>query len=77
MSALHLGYLYDALAEERGLVILTDSPEALRQKLYALRVKFAPTFDDLSFVISPSNPDDQLWIMKKHQPAIEEIVKDL
>lgn len=77
MSSLHLGYLYDALAEERGLVILTDSPEQLRQKLYTLRKQYAPTFDDLSFVISPSNPDDQLWIMKKHQPPAEEIVKDL
>lgn len=65
MSTLYLGYLYDALASERGIVVLTDSPERLRQKLYSLRSEHAPTFTDLSFVISPTNPTDQLWIVKK------------
>lgn len=70
MSALYLGYLYDALAKPLGLKVLTDDPERLRQRLYALRKENAPTFDDLSFIISPTNPSDQLWIVKKHpQPG--------
>ncbi len=64
--ALELEYLYDALAEPIGKCILTDSPERLRQRLYVLRTKHAPTFEDLAFVISPTEPQTQLWIMKKH-----------
>lgn len=66
MSTLYLGYLYDALSAARGLVILTDSPERLRQRLYELRKTHSPAFDDLSFLISPTNPNDQLWIVKRH-----------
>lgn len=69
MSAKLLEYLYDALAQPTGLVILTSNPEKLRQKLYELRRDQAPTFDDLAFLISPTNPTDQLWIVHKHQPA--------
>jgi hypothetical protein len=68
VSAEHLSYLYDALAQPRGIVVKTSSPERLRQKLYDLRKTHAPVFEDLTFLVSPSNPDDQLWIIKKHQP---------
>lgn len=73
MSSLFLGYLYDALAQPKGLVILTDDPERLRQKLYEIRRANAPTFDDISFVISPTNPSDQLWLVKKHPNPLDEL----
>lgn len=71
MNSLYLGYLYDALAAPIGLVILTDNPERLRQRLYSLRSENAPTFDNLSFVISPTNPTDQLWIVKKQPQPLD------
>lgn len=66
-----LEYLYDALGEKIGLVILTDSPERLRAKLYAVRKEHAPAFEDLSFVISPTEPETQLWILKRHADPSE------
>lgn len=58
-----LELLYDALREEFGLVVNTNDPEMLRQKLYPLR-KEDSAFAQLSFVISPINPTGQLWIVK-------------
>lgn len=55
-------HLYNALNSELGVVVETDDPEFLRQKLYPLR-KENPDFACLSFVISPINPLD-LWIVK-------------
>lgn len=63
---MYLEFLYDALAAEIGIVVITNSPERLRQKLYQLRKDNVPVFDDLAFVISPTNPNDQLWILKRH-----------
>lgn len=60
-----LEYMYDALMQPLGIVMETSSPERLRQKLYNLRKQHEPTFDNLSFVISPTAPDSQLWIIKK------------
>lgn len=63
--ALELEYLYDALAEPIGIVVLTDSPARLAQRLYRLRTAHAPIFENLAFVISPTEPQTQLWILKK------------
>jgi hypothetical protein len=76
VSAKYLEYLYDALAQPVGTVIQTSNPELLRQKLYQLRRDQAPTFEDLAFLISPTNPD-QLWIIHKHQPRAEEPLEPL
>jgi hypothetical protein len=55
--------LYAAFHSEFGVVVETNDPERLRQKLYPLR-KENPDFDCLAFVISPLNPTD-LWIIKQ------------
>jgi hypothetical protein len=55
-------YLYDAVSSEYGIVVVTDDPERLRQKLYPLR-KQDELFECLSFVISPLNNQD-LWIVR-------------
>lgn len=58
-----LQLLYDAVNSPLGVVVETDDPERLRQKLYPLR-KSDPLFESLAFVISPLNSGD-LWIVKK------------
>lgn len=61
-----LELLYQALAEDRGLVLQTEGDvEALRQRLYREREKAKdPELDILSFVPSPTDPT-QLWIVKR------------
>lgn len=60
-----LELLYDALHQPLGIVAETNSPERLRQKLYKLRKDHEPTFDNLAFIISPTEPNTHLWITKK------------
>lgn len=55
--------LYAALHTPRGIVVETEDPERLRQKLYGLR-RESEDFAQLSFVISPINGLD-LWIVNK------------
>lgn len=61
--------LYEALNAPLGIVVETNDPERLRQKLYAERKK-SPEFDVLSFIISPMNKRD-LWILNKGNPSSE------
>lgn len=56
-------FLYEAYASTHGIVVETDDPERLRQKLYPLR-KENPDLHCLAFVISPLNGKD-LWIVKQ------------
>lgn len=60
--------LYQALAAELGIVVETNDPERLRQKLYPIRKKW-PDFECLAFVISPLNPAD-LWIIKQPKDIV-------
>jgi hypothetical protein len=62
--------LYAAYHSERGVVVETNDPERLRQKLYPLRNE-NPDFEPLAFVISPLNPMD-LWIVKQPKETISE-----
>ncbi len=55
--------LYQALGSELGVVVETNDPERLRQKLYSIK-KEIPDGDRLSLIISPLNPAD-LWIIKQ------------
>lgn len=64
-----LELLYDALHQPLGIVVETNSPERLRQKLYALRKAHEPVFDNLAFLISPTEPSTQVWIVKKEIPS--------
>lgn len=67
-----LELLYDALRAEIGIVVETNDPERLRMKLYAAR-KEDPQLGVLSFVISPTTPETDLWILKSKQPTLEDL----
>lgn len=56
--------LYRALNSEFGIVVNTSNPELLRQKLYAERKK-DPELSRISFTISRTHPESQLWLVKK------------
>jgi len=55
--------LYDATRSPLGIVLETNDPERLRQRLYAIR-KDNPDFEALSFLISPFNSRD-LWVLNR------------
>lgn len=59
--------LEEALASEVGCVVQTSDPRALRLSLTALRskeIRYLP----LTFIISPHNPANELWVVKKVDP---------
>lgn len=60
-----LEILYEAYRAEHGVLVRTTDAERLRQKLYAERKK-DPDLACLIFRISPSNPETELLIVKKH-----------
>lgn len=57
-------YLYAALNAEYGVKITTSNPVQLRQKFYALK-RDNPEFEELAFLISPTDPENELWVIKK------------
>lgn len=59
-----IAFLYTALRSECGIKLSTSDPERLRQKLYKIR-KDDPELEVLSFVISPTNPQGELWLVKR------------
>jgi hypothetical protein len=66
MSEASLNTLYEALGTPLGVVVQTDNPEKLRAKLYRLRDGANdPMLKELSFVISPTMPQSQVWIVKR------------
>lgn len=65
-----LELLYDALRAEVGIIVQTSNVERLRQKLYALR-KEDEDLAALSFIVSPTNPNAELWIVKRMPNAPE------
>lgn len=56
--------MYDALRTPLGIILSTEDPERLRQKLYTLK-KERPELSRLSFIISPTNPGRELWILAR------------
>lgn len=71
MSLDLLEKLYEALRSPIGIVVSTEDPERLRQKLYALRRERQdedPNLRVLSFLISPTSPGNELWIVKAKKP---------
>jgi hypothetical protein len=58
--------LLQAVASEHGLVVHTPEPLRLRQKLYSVK-KEDVSFICLSFVLSPTDPDNELWIVKRDE----------
>lgn len=59
-----IDYLYQALRSEIGIVVETSDPEKLRQKLYAERKK-DPDLACISINISRTQPESQLWLIKR------------
>jgi hypothetical protein len=58
--------LYEALASPYGKVVETSDVERLRQALYkARRDSNDVSLDCLAFCQSPTNPEGELWIVKK------------
>lgn len=64
-----LDLLYSAYHSSLGIVVETNDPERLRQKLYPLR-KENPDFECLAFVISPLNGMD-LWIIRQPTEIVD------
>ena len=57
--------LYKALRAEIGIVVRTNDPERLRQKLYAAR-KEDEDLASLRITISRTSPENELWIVKNN-----------
>lgn len=63
----HAELLYEALNTEFGLIVTTNEPDRLKQKLYAIR-KEDPALGVLSLVTSPTAPAGEIWIVRKETP---------
>lgn len=60
----YLEVWYAALAAQFGVVVETDDPARLKQKLYAAR-QGHPDFEGISIKTSPFH-DNQLWLVKRN-----------
>lgn len=58
-----LHILFEAVRASVGIVVSSDNPKGLRQKLYGVQ-KTDDDFRELQFILSPFNPDTELWITK-------------
>jgi hypothetical protein len=56
--------LYRAANAEFGIIVETSDVERLRQKLYTERKK-DPALANISINVSRTQPETQLWIVKK------------
>lgn len=66
MQEASINLWYEALGAPLGIVILTNDPERFRQKMYAIRRDSGDkSLDELSVVISPSNPGSHVWLVKR------------
>lgn len=64
MSQDLLDLLYSAAFADIGRKVQTESPEKLRNKLYRIRNNH-PALANLALIISPENPERELWIVNK------------
>jgi hypothetical protein len=61
-------HLYRALESDIGIVVKTNNPELLRNRLYAARQQAQnPAFEALTLMFSRSNPKTELWIAKNQK----------
>lgn len=58
-----IDFLYKALNSEFGVIVRTDNPERLRQKLYAERKK-DPDLACISINISRTQPESEILLVK-------------
>jgi hypothetical protein len=65
-----LSYWYKALHSPRGVCLVVNDPERIRQKLYAARREAKDAaLDNISVCPSPLDPT-RLWLVKK-EPSSE------
>lgn len=65
----YVEFLYRALESRIGIVVSTTDPKLLQQKLYAARRESQnPDFGALTFALSRTKPESELWIVKKALP---------
>lgn len=58
--------LYAALDAELGVIVKTNKPASLKQKIYQTRKLIdAPELDQISCVESVTDPEGSLWLVKK------------
>lgn len=70
MSGANAALWYEALASEHGIIVSTDDPAFLRQKLYSLRKELKdPDLEGIAIMQSPTNPKEELWLVKKGHPG--------
>jgi hypothetical protein len=70
--AIDITLWYDALASEHGVIIETDDPNAVKQRLYAVRAESQDEdLKSISIVTSPTNPERDLWLVKRTADAPE------
>lgn len=56
---------YAALAAQCGIIIKTDDPTFIKQKLYALRKELGdPDLENIALMTSPHDPNE-IWLVKK------------
>lgn len=66
MQEASINLWYEALGTPLGIVVQTNDPERFRQKMYAIRRECGDkSLDELSLVISPSNPTSHVWLVKR------------
>jgi hypothetical protein len=66
IDPLLLSFLFEALRAEHGIVIADSHPISLRQRLYAAQ-RSDPQFKELQFIVSPTNPNGELWVTKNQK----------
>ncbi len=61
-----LEFWYKAWHSVSGIIIRVSDPERAKQKLYASRKDSNdPDLSKISIVQSPTNPNNELWLVKK------------
>jgi hypothetical protein len=66
-------FLYSALASPYGVVVRTDNPALLRQRLYSERKKSGdPLLMSITIAESRDDPSSELWLMKQGASSAEE-----
>ena len=65
-----LNMWYEALGTPFGVVIITNNPERLRQRLYKIRDAAGdPALSAISCVASPTVPESHVWLVKRKANA--------
>lgn len=70
MASVSVELWYQALATPLGVIVRVSDPERAKMRLYALRKEANdPDLDSLSIVQSPTNPGEELWIVRRKKDA--------